>query len=159
MNGPPSILFVYGTLMFDEILLALTGRTFPTRPATLQGFARHTIVRRGEPETYPAIRRRASANVRGRLLLGVDDASMRWIDCYENDPPEYERVSVRLECDGGDPVQAATYVARPILHPFLTGEWYPDRFERDHLTEYVQELIPQLRCKVGNERRVQRPFP
>lgn len=154
MNRPPpppqsTHLFVYGTLLFDEIVQALTDRTFGTLEVTLHEFARHAIVRQGQREAYPAIRSRASGKVHGRVLLNVDDRSMRLIDRYENDPPEYERVTIRVECDGGNPLQANTYIASPTLRPLLHGDWHVEQFQREHLTKYVREIIPQLRREFG----------
>lgn len=149
MNPDPTAsrtahLFVYGTLMFDEVVSALTDRTFRTRPATLRGFARHAVLRDGRRQAYPAIWRQPSGVVAGRLLLDVDERSMRLIDYYENDPPDYERMSVVVKCDGDQSLQATTYVALSSTHPFLADDWHGQQFERVHLTKYVQEVIPQL---------------
>lgn len=145
----PGHLFVYGTLLFDEVVRALTGRRFGTRRATLHGFARHAIVRGGRHETYPAIQSQPGGAVHGRLVLDVDEHSMRRIDDYENNPPEYQRLPVRVECDGGSRLPAVTYVASTSLHPFLAGTWSMEQFEQEHLADTLRDLIPKLRREPG----------
>src|SRR5437764_1029779 len=63
-------LFVYGTLIDEWRLEALTGRRFPRRPATLDGFARRAL-RAG----YPTVERSSDARVDGFLVEDVDPAS------------------------------------------------------------------------------------
>jgi len=142
-------LFVYGTLLFDEVVRALTDRTFRSVPACLPGYARCTILRNGLREAYPAIRPHRTGRVAGRLLLEVKDRSLRWIDRFESDPPDYQRCQVIAKCNDGREIQAFTYVARPSLIPFLEGEWSPEQFKSEHLDDYLTRVIPEVRRQTG----------
>src|SRR2546422_10296567 len=71
-------LLVYGTLMDEERLEQLTGRRFPCRRATLEGFAR-IVAAHG----YPTIVPQAGGRVEGVLVEGGDVASPAALDAYE----------------------------------------------------------------------------
>jgi gamma-glutamylcyclotransferase (GGCT)/AIG2-like uncharacterized protein YtfP len=145
MNEAPTPLFAYGTLLFDEILQALTDRTFETLPAVLRGFTRHAIVRGETTEAYPAIRPDPAGNVAGRVLLNLDASSARLIDLFESDPPDYQVTPVRVESADGRMIAATTYIARPGLVSQLKGVWSRNEFKRRHLAHYVDSVIPELR--------------
>ena len=145
MSAPSAHFFVYGTLLFDDIVRALTNRTFETTPARLRGFVRHAIVRDQGIEAYPAIKPDASGSIRGRLLLDVDAVSAGLIDRFEGDPPDYQPTPVGVESAGGRIIAATTYVARPSLVSRLNGAWNPAEFERVHLAYYVGHVIPEMR--------------
>jgi gamma-glutamylcyclotransferase (GGCT)/AIG2-like uncharacterized protein YtfP len=97
-------LFVYGTLLNDDLVRKLTGRVFPKRPATLDGFERVE-----PPDDYPYITRAADERVEGCLLEGVDPASLARLDAYEGDG--YLRTSVEVTV-GSVRVACETYVGR-----------------------------------------------
>jgi gamma-glutamylcyclotransferase (GGCT)/AIG2-like uncharacterized protein YtfP len=97
-------LFVYGTLTSARRLQALTGRSFPRRPARLEGFER--IV---PPGGYPYIVPRAGAVVEGWLVDGIDPTSLRRLDAYEDEGQLYLRRPVEVTA-GGVRVACETYV-------------------------------------------------
>ena len=142
-------LFVYGTLLFDELVMALSGKHFASAAATLHGYSRHAIVRDGKQEAYPAIQPNPSGIVPGRVLFNVDEPSMRRIDCFESDPPVYDRTEVQVDLDEGKEISAITYVARPGLTPCLMEDWNQDHFARNHLKEYLTTVVPWARRQMG----------
>lgn len=100
-------LFVYGTLMSEALLQALTGRWFPRCPATLEGYARvFPEALRGYPHIIP----RAGEHVEGFLIEDVDPASLRTLDAYEDEGRLYLRQSIEVTARGGR-VACETYVA------------------------------------------------
>jgi gamma-glutamylcyclotransferase (GGCT)/AIG2-like uncharacterized protein YtfP len=151
MRTSTTTLFAYGTLLLDEVVHALTDRTFRTLPARLHGYRRHTIIRHGNEmcEAYPAIQPSPVGIVVGRLLLEVDEHSLKLIECFESDPPDYERTPVEVQIDGGAKTQAITYVAHPSLSACLKGEWYLEVFARNHLQDYLTRVIPEMRRQAG----------
>ena len=98
-------LFVYGTLLNDELVRELTGRVFLKRPATLDGFERVE-----PPGDYPYITRKPGASVGGCLLDGVDAASLARLDAYEGDG--YVRTTLEVTLDDGQRVACEGYVGR-----------------------------------------------
>jgi len=88
-------LFVYGTLTDEERLEQLTGRRFPRRRATLEGFAR-VVAAHG----YPTIVPQAGGRVEGVLVEGVDAASLAALDAYEDAGRLYARRPAEVLVDG-----------------------------------------------------------
>ena len=66
-------LFVYGTLELSEVMLAVTGQTFESEEAILDGYARGLL--RGEE--FPGIVPDSDARTRGILYRGIDSLSLR----------------------------------------------------------------------------------
>lgn len=89
-------LFVYGTLVDTGLLRRLTGRTFPSRPARLDGWDRVVPVR-----GYPFILERAGAHVDGLLLADIDPTSLARLDEYEDAGRLYDRVPIEVVTAGG----------------------------------------------------------
>ena len=87
----PADLFVYGTLRFPEVVLGLTGTTYPQEPARLSGYACYAI--RG------TIVPQRGKTVQGLLLCGVGSRALRIFDAFEEiraDVYRKQRVVVRL---------------------------------------------------------------
>lgn len=91
----PLRLFVYGTLVSEQQLKALTGRSFPRRPATLHGFARIA-----PPDTYPYVVPSAGACVHGMVLDDVDAEALAALDAYEDEGRLYVRRAVEVTVNG-----------------------------------------------------------
>lgn len=91
MSG--AALFVYGTLQFPEVLVALLGRTLHGRPAWLPDHARLGV--RGE--VFPGLVPRAGATTAGLLYEDVDAATLLRLDAFEGELYERRRVVVRAD--------------------------------------------------------------
>lgn len=108
-------LFVYGTLMDEELVYALTRRRFPRCQAELPHFARFL-----PPGGYPYILPRVGARVRGVLLCDLDPASLAVLDRYEDEGTLYHRRRVQVIAHGRS-VLCETYVGDetrlPPAHP------------------------------------------
>jgi len=101
-----SALFVYGTLLDDARVPAVTGRTFPRRRAELAGH------RRVWPHGgYPDLVVDAAASVTGDVLDGLDEPALAALDAYEDAPTLYVRDEVVVRC-GGEGVRCFVYRAR-----------------------------------------------
>jgi len=127
-------LFAYGTLQFPQVLRALTARSLPGEPATLDGYARFLV--RGAH--YPGIVPRADTRTGGVLWRGVTDADLKVLDRFEGDL--YERVVVDAVTRDG-PRRAWCYVVAPRQRQRLTGEpWTNEHFAANHLAGYLRRL-------------------
>lgn len=143
---PDRRLFVYGTLLFPEVVEALVDRRFAMRRAILRGYRRAGIRRPAGDAVGPAIIPEASSQVEGALLEGVDDASQVVLDSFEDVAGEYDRTDVKVVLDDGSTVEAAAYVGTEEIRPLLVeGEWSPEEFRERGLRHYVSERIPRLR--------------
>jgi len=130
-------LFVYGSLLFPEILKGLTGKTFKMVPATLPFFKRHLV----KDADYPAIVEDIASEVTGMLLFEVDEKSMKILRFYEGD--EYDCAEVTVHTKDGNIYTAQAYVwnaSRQYLEPF---DWDPEHFKQEALQHYSNKIAPQ----------------
>lgn len=144
--------FVYGSLLFDEVVECLTGKSFHSEEASLADYARYAVQREDRVAKGPAIVYEPGKVVNGRLLLDIDSDALRVFDrfeCGEGDFARYERVSVFVTLWNGAVVPADTYRAVKEFRPFLHGDWSEEDFKARHLEFYVKEWIPLLRRKWG----------
>jgi gamma-glutamylcyclotransferase (GGCT)/AIG2-like uncharacterized protein YtfP len=100
-------LFVYGTLIAEARVMALTGRRFPRRPARLPGY-RRVVAAHGYPDLVPS----PGDEVEGFVLAEVDDASLRALDVYEDAGRLYHRRPVRVHV-GDTLIDCETYIGQP----------------------------------------------
>lgn len=117
----PTDLFVYGSLLFEEVFQAVTGVSPPHTPAVLEGFARYRV----RDATYPAIVPEAGARTEGAVYEELDAEAMRALDRFEGDMYTREHVEVRRA--DGTTATVETYVFVASLRHLLTPEpWHPD---------------------------------
>ncbi len=141
-------IFVYGSLMFPEIVEALTGRQIEMVDAVLDGYKRYQIFDGDEPRSYPAIQKTEGESVTGRILLNVDEEDLQILDYFED--VGYDRKTERVVIDGVE-VEVEVYtwpedLGREI-NGELKGEWgerQSEEFRKKYLQYYVEELIPKV---------------
>ena len=128
-------LFTYGTLQCHEVMLAVTGRSFPSVRAILPGYIRFTV----EGQVFPGIIKRSSSQVEGLLYRDIDSKALERLDAFESDFYEHKKVSVEL--DDQSMTTALTYVVSPPFHSLLTDQlWDLDKFRMNHLNAYLARL-------------------
>lgn len=110
--SPP--LFVYGTLMFDEVLLAVLNRVPATEPAAAKGWRAAALA--GRP--YPGLVR-AEGVVRGTLLHDLQATEWRQLNDYEAE--EYRLGEIELT----DGRRALAYIWQDGSQ-VLSHDWEPD---------------------------------
>jgi gamma-glutamylcyclotransferase (GGCT)/AIG2-like uncharacterized protein YtfP len=121
-------LFAYGTLVIEEIMRQVTGWTFQSRHALLQGFARYRI----KEVHYPGIIPYEGAGVIRKLYFDIDNRSLARLDYFEDD--FYEKILVRVTADNGQTYDALTYKVKDEYAGVLSHEaWVPDEFKREHI--------------------------
>ncbi len=148
------ILFVFGTLLFDEIVRALIERTPLARPATLAGYRRAEIREPGRLARGPAIVESPGSTVSGRVLVGVDERELRIIDLFEAEAGGYRRITGTVLVEAAQKT-ADFYVATERLRPYLSEEdWAETRFRSEYLNHYVAERIPALLRRWKAEGRI-----
>ncbi|KAK8967986.1 AIG2-like protein [Platanthera guangdongensis] len=111
-------IFVYGSLLADEVVNALLKRVPTCSPATLNGYDRYSIKGR----VYPAILPAEGKKTYGRVILGVTDAELYILDTFEDE--EYKRNTVEVFLnDDSEKLLAETYVWGDKDDQNLFGEW------------------------------------
>lgn len=128
-------LFVYGTLMFESVQRVLLGRAVPSRPAQLQGYACYVV--RGA--VYPGIRGKNGHMVQGLLLSDLHPEELLKLDSYEGS--SYNRLPVVVATSAGEEFSTCAYFIAPSSQEQLTEvPWDAERFGREELEEYLQQL-------------------
>jgi gamma-glutamylcyclotransferase (GGCT)/AIG2-like uncharacterized protein YtfP len=128
-------LFVYGTLMCEAIMHAVSGLRPSPQPATLHDYRRYAI----KAEPYPAIIPQQGATVDGVVYRRIPSAAWQRLDDYEGELYSRQRVSVELA--QGGVIEAESYVLRPVYSGLLDSkEWDFEAFLRQHKQHYVNTL-------------------
>lgn len=130
-------LFVYGTLLADEVLQRLLNRVPPTKPASLTGYARYGI----KGQVFPAIiKSTPTSSVHGKVLLELTPDEIQTLDDYEDE--EYVKETVFPVLEDGVRLEAQVYVWRDDLRHLLEGEWNYDAWRLAHLSSWVEQSVP-----------------
>lgn len=127
-------MFVYGTLLNDEVLEIILGRRPVKRSASLQGYKRVKV----SGQRYPAILPDENSKVDGAILTGLSDSDLKHLDEYEG--REYEKVAVVVVA--GDVSQRCmTYMFRPEYNDLLSNEaWSNESFRKNYLQRFLKEF-------------------
>lgn len=133
-DAPPpaaGTLFAYGTLMFDEVMAAVTGEAGSSLDAVLHGFERRLL--RGA--VYPGVAPRPGARVSGRAWTGLGEAALARLDRFEG--PMYRREAHPVVTADGL-LEAQVYVVRPGYRWMMTTRpWEPGEFRARSLARYA----------------------
>ena len=124
--------FAYGSLTFEEVMIAVTGKTHSRIKARLTGFARYRV----SGETYPALVQSVGLSVRGIIYANVSPASFELLDRFEGE--YYERQSVDVTKDDETGRSAETYIICEEFKHLLSQEpWDRKHFEKNHLNAFL----------------------
>ena len=135
-------LFVYGLLMFPELLEALTGRRFAAQRAVLPDHARLTVRHPGWPPIGAAVDAPGD-QVDGLLLSGVDGRSLALLDSFEGLPEALYVRGERSVIDSfGDCGKADVYLCGSRVRSCLAGPWDAQAFRSAYYAHYRDVVIP-----------------
>jgi gamma-glutamylcyclotransferase (GGCT)/AIG2-like uncharacterized protein YtfP len=130
-------LFAYGTLMFPEVMRAVTGREFASLAAELHGFSRYRV----KDRTFPGIVIDPNGSIQGILYPGIGEVTLQQIDDFEDD--FYLRQPVTVITVHGTKMNAQTYVVPEQQSDLLTSEpWDPDSFMQKDLPRFLSQRNP-----------------
>jgi gamma-glutamylcyclotransferase (GGCT)/AIG2-like uncharacterized protein YtfP len=127
-------LFTYGSLMYPQVWTRVMNRAHPSRPATIQGYARHGLA----GEVYPALLESPGSSVQGVLYSGLAEAELERLDRFEGE--DYRRMSVRVLLDGDGEEETFVYV---YTRPEKTSPelWDPVRFETEGMEHFLNTYV------------------
>eukprot|EP00892_Ulva_mutabilis_P012450 jgi/Ulvmu1/9578/UM054_0008.1 len=128
----PSVnVFVYGTLMADQIAGKLLGRVPASCQATLQNHIRYKV----KGHAFPAIVEKEGETVEGKLLKELNAKELSILDEYEAE--EYDRHQVVVTQASGDQARAFVYVWAPQFESMLDPvPWDFDFFMKNDFSTY-----------------------
>ncbi|KAI6679130.1 hypothetical protein NL676_033011 [Syzygium grande] len=137
--------FVYGSLLADDVVRALLNRVPPSSPALLPEFHRFSIKGR----VYPAILPLPKHTVAGKVLMGITVPELDVLDTFED--VEYARTTVQVTLlDGSDKLEAEAYVWSNKHDPDLYGDWDFEEWKQKHMDDF-------LKMTVGFMEEIERP--
>lgn len=120
-------LFVYGTLINDEVVKAVTGKTFSKTPASLAGY----FVARLDNLKCPGLVIKPGSIANGYILEKVDQQSLRLIDEWEDSGYKLTQIIT----DGG--VKCNTYL---WTKGFKNEAWNNSYFRNKQLNGYIKNI-------------------
>lgn len=126
------LIFVYGTLMRNEVVQELLG-TLPIKDmAVLHNYRRVCI----EDQVFPAIVEEPEGLVVGQLMR-VTPAQLALLNYFEDD--DYELINVEVHCTFDQSVKSALcYLWKEeYRHLLRFEEWDEEAFIREHLPSYL----------------------
>uniref|UniRef100_A0A1J3CRT4 Putative gamma-glutamylcyclotransferase n=1 Tax=Noccaea caerulescens TaxID=107243 RepID=A0A1J3CRT4_NOCCA len=125
--------FVYGSLMADDVVRLLFKRVPQTASAILPDFHRFSIKGR----VYPAILPAEADKVSGKVLFGITDDELYILDEFED--IEYTRENVQvLLTDTSEKLQTKTYVWANKDDPDLYGTWDFEEWKQLHMEGFLK---------------------
>lgn len=139
--------FVYGTLLCDEVVFGLTDTIIPYVYATLPHHRRLQVHKPGRDAKGPAIVPSAGDSVDGRILYDVNERCLHILDLLELSGDCYERVTVDAIAVHDTTLRVEVYRATEMFRQHLLGDWSLDDFKREHLAYYIADRIPGLVAK------------
>jgi len=129
--------FVYGSLLFREMVEKLCGKTVEMKQASLPGYKRYAV----EGADYPAIVKNETSQVEGKLILNLNKEDLNILTFYEGD--EYESTPVKVQTESGEIIPALAYTWIAGSEKLLNFDWYAERFKEEALEFYINKIIPQ----------------
>ncbi|KAM2544543.1 hypothetical protein TB1_016215 [Malus domestica] len=125
--------FVYGSLMAEDVCRVLLNRVPQSSPALLNGYHRYSIKGR----VYPAIVPVENKTVAGKVLLGITDPELHILDEFED--VEYERSTVEVSLmDTSESLLVQAYVWSNKIDPNLYGDWDFEEWKQLHMKDFVK---------------------
>ena len=131
VSDRPSALFAYGTLVFPEILEAVTGLRPRSAQARLHDYAALLL----RDAAYPGLREEPGHTTPGRVYFGLAPDTWEQLDRFEGDL--YEVHGVRVECGGALCSAAAYVVAAPHRGRLSSRPWDPEQFVREGYESFL----------------------
>ncbi|XP_042485709.1 AIG2-like protein D [Macadamia integrifolia] len=129
-------IFVYGSLLADDVVRALLKRVPESSPAILHDFHRFSIKGR----VYPAILPLENTKVTGRVFFGITDPELYVLDTFED--VEYERSTVDVSIiENSERLQVYAYVWGNKNDPNLYGEWDFQEWKKIHMNDFLKMTV------------------
>lgn len=124
--------------MFPEILSLLTGKNFQTKDYTLKGFRRIKVFLDGEEQDYPAAVIDKNSQISGKLIMDLDEDSLRIIEAFESQKYFDEEKYKKLTLEGN----IIIFIWEAKLNS--TSDWTAEEFREKHLEYYLSKKIPKF---------------
>lgn len=125
-------LFVYGSLMYEDVWTRVVNRHYKKQPAMLPGFRRLVV----KGESYPGLVQSYSSAVEGFVYFDVTAQDIRRLDKFEG--KYYIKRPVKVRTMDGREHKASVYIfARRYRRLLGTASWDPLRFGTTQLSNFI----------------------
>jgi len=135
LSVDPEALFVYGSLLFPEVLQAVLRRVPDRTDAAAAGWHVVALAGRRYPGLVPG-----DGQANGMLITGLTADDWRVLDAFEDDVYELRQLTLT------DARHGWAYICPNEQEEALTNGWDIERFAAEHLAEYV-EACAAWRCR------------
>ena len=126
-------IFVYGTLMNEEVFSHFANGKFEKYEATLSDYKRVKVI----GKSYPAIRPNSSCCVEGLLITGLSSRNLEILDEFEGE--FYDRVPVVVDISQDEQHSCEAYVFKEEYEYMLSNEsWCNNTFREKYLKDYLR---------------------
>jgi gamma-glutamylcyclotransferase (GGCT)/AIG2-like uncharacterized protein YtfP len=126
-------IFAYGTLMFEQVWLAVAGMLHKNKKASLIHLKRMSL--RGE--VYPVlIAGDKNDRVDGVLFFNINRETLAKLDTFEG--PQYERREIEVITIDDKILPACTYILKKEFYHIISEKvWDPEHFEKNQLDLFL----------------------
>ena len=136
VSEDPAPLFVYGSLLFPEVVEILLDHDRPRQDVIVPGWRVVALPN----QVYPTLVRDDASTASGHLMLDLTPTDWRTLDAFENDAYDLARVHPAHVAD-----HAYAFVSADPSH-YGGGAWHVEHFVRDALKAYL------VRCAAWRRR-------
>lgn len=124
--------FVYGSLMFDDVWNRVVQCSYGKRTAVLSGYKRLSV----KGETYPGLVASPDGSVEGMVYLDVTTQDMQRLDRFEGE--YYKKIPVTVTADDDRVLDAEVYLFKQSYKNMLSDTpWDPVHFKAHHLRQFI----------------------
>ncbi|MCG6938464.1 MAG: gamma-glutamylcyclotransferase [Gammaproteobacteria bacterium] len=125
-------IFVYGTLLFEDVWNRVVRHRYEKLPAILPGYKRLSI----KGKNYPGLVKSFNSSVEGVVYFDVTAQDIKRLDKFEG--RYYRKIPVRVLCKDGHKVNARAYVFNRRNRRLLgTSPWCPLNFQARYLSRFI----------------------
>ena len=124
--------FVYGSLMFDDVWNRIVQHHYEKHSAVLLGYKRLTV----KGANYPGLVKSFNSSIEGVVYRNVTAQDIKRLDKFEGEC--YKKISVSVACETGQLLNAEVYLFNIRHKNLLTNTpWDPVRFKAHHLRQFI----------------------
>lgn len=124
--------FVYGSLMFDDVWNRIVQCQYEKNTAVLAGYKRLCV----KGKTYPGLVKTFGCSVEGVVYLNVSAQDIQRLDRFEGE--YYKKIPVAVSSEGSHALDAEVYLFRQSYKHLLGNTpWDPDQFQTHHLRQFI----------------------
>ena len=128
-------IFVYGTLMYDEIWKSIVEGKYEKDIAIINGYERLNV----KNEVYPALVERLSSSVKGVVRKNVSSSDIDRLNVFEG---KYYKLTKNTALDQGRDIEVLLYLLdNKYSHIVEVTIWSESRLEKNNIDFFYEYLF------------------